>query len=1583
MNRTYGLVALWTLSFVVGMVAPLSAQPGNRNAADGEKVSIFRPAPRDLTLALSRAKKAISEERYSDAVSELGRLLEESDEAATNGELQAQDYFVGGRSDTGTFTSLKSEAQRLLGSMPAKGREWYELQFGAQAKASLEAAVSKRDPEMLAGTSRRYFHTKAGYEATLLLGRHHLDHGRPLAAALCFKRLSESPVAGEYEPELSMLLGTSWYLGHMEEKAKATLESAAKGGVRQKIRVGSKQVDALPASESLKWLETTIGRPPQLNLPSETEWVMFRGNPTRTASSLGDLPLPTACWRVPTANNPRDEKLLEASLKQYSAQGVASIPSLQPLAVDNVVLMRTPDRLLAVDFPTGKRVWVFPWDEGIGEEPGPTAARRTAQSGTQVTRQRELSQRIWEDNPYGQLASDGSFVYMLDELGYAQMGNNPFGQQVFIQAQNVQQMRNRNQPRSYNQLVALEIKTQGKIQWRVGDMDGQDEPALAGAFFLGPPLPILGQLYVLAEFNGEVRLVVLNARTGKLEWAQQIAHLDNRIIQIDSMRRLLGATPSFSDGVLICPTSAGGVVAVDVATRSLLWGFQYGAATPETRQFGWRGAIPMPVRSFGSRWLDASATIADGRVVITPAESDELYCLDLLTGKPAWPAVRRDDHLFVGCVHDRKVVLVGKNKLTAIDLESGKPAWSKSVELPDGAITSGRGFFREGSYFVPTTASQLVQVDVREGRIAGQIATDGVLGNLICYRDQVLSHGSQHLAAYFSIPSLRAEVTKRLESNRQDPWALARLAELQLHDGKRDEGLVTLREAQRLDPQDDAIRVLLVRTLLDLLRTDYASHRELSKELEGLIDQPAQRVEFLRATAAGLEKLGRHAEAFEAFLRLAMQDAQAESEPGFAGTPREPVAKNLTVRHDRWVFARMNSLYAQAGEADRKAMDATIAGQWEQAKSRDSEKALRRFVQYFGFHAIGDQARLTLARRLLLNDELLEAEQILSRLESSTDRQLAAQACADLAALFVRSKHAELASRYLKKLKDDFADVQLADGKSGLQHSDEQFAGEMQELLRDRSWNEGRVEVIEKADVAGRYQNYAFNQTVNILEASGPVAAGTNVVADTARSQVLSVRDGRGQELVQANVARNDGRGVFYSNSVPANQARIHGHFVLAHIGTEVFAVSGLRSLKRGGDAVLWREDLSQLGESENAGMRMQTRQINNPWDDPRYVLADSSGRWLGQMGPLTRNGVTFQRGRDVHCVDPLSGDALWVRNDIDAGSELFGDDEMLFVVGPTSEEALVLSTLDGSELGRRKVVKSDARWTTRGRNVLTWTQADGRLKLRLFDAWTGKDLLVRDCMLGSKGCRIANEEFAVLQPDGNLFIASLDSGELRVSANLEPCANLSQLRVLRSQHQYHVIANLPLANPKTNVQPIQQPGASIYLQRALVYAFDRASGKTMWQVPAVIEQYSLTLDQPSELPVLTFFQQLRGNAPQTGLLCIDKRDGRILFQKGELPGQLYSLDVDGDLQNQTVTVSTPVKAFELKFTEAEVAPEPPAQTGTASTASMVRPGGFLNSITRLGKNLIGEAESAGEKKSESDKKQAAEKKDDDPFADP
>ena len=130
---------------------------------------------------------------------------------------------------------------------------------------------------------------------------------------------------------------------------------------------------------------------------------------------------------------------------------------------------------------------------------------------------------------------------------------------------------------SNNRLVVLDLRTQGKLLWAVGrGRDGYpgDEPRLAEAFFLGPPLPLSGQLYVLAENKGEVRLAVLDAKTGSLLWSQQLAHFEanQQTVAANGLRRLGAATPSFADGVLVCPISAGAVVGVDIATAQFALG---------------------------------------------------------------------------------------------------------------------------------------------------------------------------------------------------------------------------------------------------------------------------------------------------------------------------------------------------------------------------------------------------------------------------------------------------------------------------------------------------------------------------------------------------------------------------------------------------------------------------------------------------------------------------------------------------------------------------------------------------------------------------------------------------------------------------------------------------------------------------------------------------------------------------------------------------------------------------------------------------------------------------------------------------
>src|SRR5438876_7262028 len=168
----------------------------------------------------------------------------------------------------------------------------------------------------------------------------------------------------------------------------------------------------------------------------------------------------------------------------------------------------------------------------------------------------------------------------------------------------------------HNLLVALDLAKQGYSLWAVGGTIG-DNPALAGAFFLGAPLPVGDQVYALAEFTGEIRLVCLDARTGGVDWKQPLANLEEQQISYDRSRRLAGASPSLADGILICPTSAGAVVAVDLATRTLRWGYQFKRTDIQT-QFpggrGFRGQMITTSTNTGNRWLDATATIADGCV---------------------------------------------------------------------------------------------------------------------------------------------------------------------------------------------------------------------------------------------------------------------------------------------------------------------------------------------------------------------------------------------------------------------------------------------------------------------------------------------------------------------------------------------------------------------------------------------------------------------------------------------------------------------------------------------------------------------------------------------------------------------------------------------------------------------------------------------------------------------------------------------------------------------------------------------------------------------------------------------------------
>ncbi len=216
---------------------------------------------------------------------------------------------------------------------------------------------------------------------------------------------------------------------------------------------------------------------------------------------------------------------------------------------------------------------------------------------------------------------------------------------------------------SYNRLAAYDLRSEGKLRWALGGPPGDEALPEAETFFLGPPLPIAGRLYVLAESKSQIRLLVIDPQKDPVkgeplvEWSQAIADLNQDIAASqynNRLRRLAGVTPSYADGLLVCPTAAGTVAAVDLSTRSLALGLHLqerrrrssqprGSAADEHRPGAERDVRPLD--------RTPTATLAEGHVLLTPPDSQELHCLNLADGRKLW-TVPRQDGLLLACAQD-------------------------------------------------------------------------------------------------------------------------------------------------------------------------------------------------------------------------------------------------------------------------------------------------------------------------------------------------------------------------------------------------------------------------------------------------------------------------------------------------------------------------------------------------------------------------------------------------------------------------------------------------------------------------------------------------------------------------------------------------------------------------------------------------------------------------------------------------------------------------------------------------------------------------------------------------------------------
>ena len=258
-------------------------------------------------------------------------------------------------------------------------------------------------------------------------------------------------------------------------------------------------------------------------------------------------------------------------------------------------------------------------------------------AGSNMSQPAQYGQRIWDDATYGTLSSDGSRVFVIEELPLGVTA--PYGRFRFG-------VSGRNDPSNRgiaNQLAAYDIHT-GKLQWELG---GRGGVAAERYFFPRPaaasPRPTLrdgrdqGRNATLGPGwgDGQSPLVAAvghgrvehHARSGSPP-GRRFAVLQRRRLGLSHRCRLRG---SRRPGNPLAPLG----LCLQPPWRTGCGTPHAGESDPRTPSYNANGPVP--------RWLDGTATIVNGRVLLTPAEADALYCLNLADGKPAVgsPAARR------------------------------------------------------------------------------------------------------------------------------------------------------------------------------------------------------------------------------------------------------------------------------------------------------------------------------------------------------------------------------------------------------------------------------------------------------------------------------------------------------------------------------------------------------------------------------------------------------------------------------------------------------------------------------------------------------------------------------------------------------------------------------------------------------------------------------------------------------------------------------------------------------------------------------------------------------------------------------
>jgi outer membrane protein assembly factor BamB len=1558
---------LLALLLAPGFAAPDEPKPGDKkDEKEGKEVKpLTLPTDRLTVARLEAAADYIETESWAEAT----RVLQ--------GLLEGPDVLVPPRGDgAGTWRSAREEAQRLLTSLPPEGRERYRQTYGPKADALLKAALKDNKPEQLARVAADYLYTDAGPEALAALAARAAeakDYGR---AALYYGQLLRHRGVARWTPADLFHATLTFRRAGDRERADLTGGELLSRVGREGLRIGKTRYDREGLSKEL----ARMGPP-----PVRDEWPMYGGNAARSDQGIGGPPFLELLWKQPTVEADETAQVLKRAEKSLEARKQPGLPAFYPIAFVNTVRGQRQPQLVyrsywgvhSLNMKIGKVIWDSPsgWslDRMLDTNPARRADARKVQAMTNwlnyYVNQQARPQIVFENSLLGALSTDGNFLFAVEDLAVPpsmaatdnfRPGFDPgknFGLEV-------------KEAVRHNELQAYDLATNGKLKWIVG---GRDKGDLDDSFFLGAPLPLEGRLYLLNQKDKDLRLAVLRPQDGKLLALHKLATVPRPLTE-DPVRRTQAAHLAYAQGTLVCPTNAGAVVGFDLLAGRIAWAYSYAepaeapAAPPAALR---RRAIPpgfmmtpdgrvVPMPGMNVGWKVTAPVVADGKVVFTAPDAKSVHCLNLADGTPVWSRKRTEDDLYLGGVFAGRALVVGKKSVRGLSLERGETLWTLETGVP-----SGQGVASDNVYYLPlreaarTKEPEVCAIDVRSGRVVAHTRSrkKHVPGNLLFFEGDVVSQTATEVVAYPQLKVKLARMNEVLRKDPADPAGLVERADLRVDMGDLAGAAADLRNALGRKPAAavrDKARALLYQVLGEGLRRDFnafekylAEYEALGKEgVEDKAEKARRAANYSLLVAQGREAQGKAAEALKAYLDLAGQGPGDE----LMSLPGEP---GLRVRRDVWLQGRITELLRKATPEQRKQLEEEIGRRRKAVGGKDVE-GLRGFVAAFGVGtAAGREARLELARLLAEKGDYAAADQLLQELRRQrADVPLAARAVLELARLADKRGLPADAVYYYRVLAKEFPRTEVEGKKTGAEF--------FEELKTDKRYlpylDEAPAFPAGQLKAAEQKGNFPYaNQVYRFPQRGEPLPFfRSNGLALHFGFHKLQLLAATGEERWGASLPRT----MFQQLLYPPGQAHWVefpfenvGHLVVLPVGHMVFGIDPV------GQRKFWEKDLVGAG---GGGQTPNGPQYQNVAADPRdaslrVTYADGWVQRLGRLRALTPAVLCLQTPAGLQGIDPLTGKALWAREDVPGNADLFAGDQTAYVVAlgrdnqPTATRAFRLA--DGHEV--RVPAFADVyrkRLRVVGHHLLLSDADADRVRLRLYDVRAGKDVWEATYPPKSLALQSAAPDLAgVVAPDGTVYVVAADSGKEVLKAKMRPedLVKVTEVRLLADRDHVYVACVKPTDGNITafgGVRSNLMPGTGL---RALpvngeVYAFARAGGKPVWH--ASMPDQMLVLSRFAELPVVLFtstYQQwvINGAARHvqqvTTAHALDKRTGRRLYGNDSLNGPARQVGGSASLPNgmqfHTLAVDAAkgrvdLVGYQLKITVSAVASGPAAE---------------------------------------------------------